>query len=349
MAKITERQAKAERWEGKDRLVACGDGLYLNVRRSSKTWIIRRKARGKAHVTTLGKYPDMSALEARAAALAARLAEDPSRRTVGELAEQFFRDVVSIEQRRPHYFRGYLDRAILPDLGQRRVAEVTPAELAACIQAYRERGARAADQLRSALRALFAFAVEVGLRPDNPAAQLTRRVSGYRPQARARVLTDDELRALWAIASPNGRLLRFLLLTGLRIVEAQRGQTTGERWLVPPELAKNGRAHWVHLTQSARGQLPLPDCTPTNIQAWLRRWCEREQIAPRFTPHDLRRTAATRMAAAGVEPFIVERAIGHSLQGVMAVYNRNEYEPERVAAFETLERALLAVIAAPDE
>lgn len=29
---FTERQAKALKWEGKDRLVSAGDGLYLNVR-----------------------------------------------------------------------------------------------------------------------------------------------------------------------------------------------------------------------------------------------------------------------------------------------------------------------------
>ena len=55
----TERQAKAETWAGKDRLLSVGDGLCLNVRRSSKTWVTRRRIGGQMRVHTLGRYPDM--------------------------------------------------------------------------------------------------------------------------------------------------------------------------------------------------------------------------------------------------------------------------------------------------
>ena len=341
---LTERQAKAETWAGKDRLVSVGDGLYLNIRRSSKTWITRRTVQGKLRVRTLGRYPDLSVKEARAQTLAELLAEVPSNLTVAELAERYFTDVVKAEHRRPELTRGYLDRAVIPELGARRVVELTPLEVAGVIRRYRERGARTADQLRSVLRVLLGFAVETGVRADNPAQLLTARVAGYRAVARDRVLTDDEIRQVWAVESPNGRLLRFLLATGLRISEAQKGERDGDRWQVSAALAKNGKAHWVHLTPSAIAQLPLPQTTPTNIQAWLRRWCERQGIDPAFTPHDCRRTAATRLATAGVEPFIVERMLNHTLQGVMGTYNRAEYAAERIAAAQTLERALLAVV-----
>ena len=36
--------------------------------------------------------------------------------------------------------------------------------------------------------------------------------------------------------------------------------------------------------------------------------------------------------------------VGHTLQGVMAVYNRAEYEAERIDAMETLERVVLEVV-----
>lgn len=339
---FTERQARAETWDGKDRLVSAGDGLYLNVRRSSKTWIVRRTLKGKMRVRTLGNYPELTVKEARAQALADALEKSPQLETVEQLAERFYGDAVEREHRRPELVRGYLDRAVIPGLGARRVAELSPSDIAAVIQAYRARGARTADQLRSVLRALFGFAVETGVRPDNPAALLTRRVSGYRPEPRERVLTDDEIRRVWAIEDPNGRLLRFLLLTGLRIAEAQKGILDGDRWRVPASLSKNGKPHWAFLTPAALAQLPLLSTGPTAVQAWLRRWCDREEIAPRFTPHDLRRTAATRMADAGVEPFIVERVLNHTLQGVMGTYNRAEYEPERIFAAHALEKAIVS-------
>lgn len=341
---LTERQAKAEAWTGKDRLLGAGDGLYLNIRRSSKTWIIRRASQGKMLVRTIGHYPEMSARAARAFALAESLKQNPSNLTVAEMAENYFRDAVESEHRRPELVRGYLDRAILPELGCRRVIEITPIDVAAVIQHYRQRGARSADQLRSIFTNLFRYAIETGIRPDNPASALTRRVSGYKPVDRERVLSDDELRRVWRIDHDHGRLLRFLILTGLRISEARLGERQGDRWHVSAALSKNGRAHWVHLTPTALAQLPLSAVSPTAAQSWLRRWCAREQVIP-FTPHDCRRTAATRMADAQVDPFAIERVLNHTLPGVMATYNRGEYEAERVAAALDLEKLLLQVVA----
>jgi integrase len=342
---FTERQAKAAKWEGKDQLIAAGDGLFLNVRRSSKTWIIRRRTAGKMRVQTLGKYPTLGAKEARAAALADALKGDLANTTLKELAEDWYTNVVQAEHKRPELMRGYIDRAVIPDLGNRRVVELTPAEIATSIAGYKASGPRAADALRSVYRSILTYAIETGIRSDNPAGALTRRVAGYRPIPRDRVLTDDELRLLWTDSNPNARVIRFQLLTGLRISEAQKGHRQGDRWIVPAALSKNGRAHWVYLTKTALEQLPLPSCTATNIQSWLRRWCARYGIDPAFTPHDARRTAATRMGDAKVAPFIVERVLNHSMQGVMAVYNRAEYVEERIAAAETLDRELLAVVA----
>jgi len=150
--------------------------------------------------------------------------------------------------------------------------------------------------------------------------------------------------------SANARVLRFLMLTGLRISEAQKGHQDGDRWIVPAAISKNKKPHWVHLTAQAKAQLPLPATTPTNVQGWTRRWCERKEITPAFTPHDCRRTAATRMqddrlGADKVQPFIVERVLNHTLEGVMAVYNHAEYEGDRIDAAEKLEQAIIAVIA----
>lgn len=340
---ITEQQAKAAKWTGKDHLLGGGDGLFLNIRRSSKTWLIRRTVQGKTTVRTIGKYPTMSAKAARAFALAESLKRNPSNITLGELAEDYYTAIAS-EHRRPEQIRGYLDRAILPELGTRRVIDIAAIDVASVIKRYRDRGTRAADQLRSVFSALFRYGVEVGVRPDNPAAALTRRVSGYRPVSRDRVLDDDELRLVWRTHHDNGRLLRFLILTGLRITEARLGERQGDRWLVSSDLSKNGKEHWVYLTPTAMAQLPLSPVGPTAVQSWLRRWCAREGIRS-FTPHDCRRTTATRMADAGVDPFVIERVLNHTLHGVMAVYNRGEYEAERISAAQALERQILEVIA----
>ena len=66
-----------------------------------------------------------------------------------------------------------------------------------------------------------------------------------------------------AKTTENAKLIKFLLLTGLRISEAQGGYVDGNKFRV--DDSKNGKSHWVYLTKLALEQLPLPNCTPTNI------------------------------------------------------------------------------------
>ncbi len=345
MAKLTEMKIRKVKPADKDLWLNDGNGLYLRVRKSgSKKWIIRQKRHGKTRITSLGGYPGLGLKEARAKTANHHLSDTPSSVTVDTLVEKYMSKVIEPTHRRPELARGYMERAILPAIGKRKVREVTRAELVEMIEDYSTRGARTADQLRSNLKHLFAYGVELGYRDSNPMLEVTRRVAGYIPVARDRVLTDDEIKRLWQEEKHNANMLRFLLLTGLRISEAQKGYQDGDRWIVPTESSKNKKAHWVYLTKTAKAQLPLPSSTPTNIQAWLRRWCEKHKVDPRYTPHDLRRTAATRMNDNGIEPFIVERVLNHTLEGVMAVYNRAEYEKERIAAAKTLEKCVLKVV-----
>ena len=68
---------------------------------------------------------------------------------------------------------------------------------------------------------------------------------------------------------------------------------------------------------------------------------EVSSIIQHFTRHDLRRTAATGMAAIGVAPHVVDKILNHTtgkISGVAAIYNRFEYLPERKAALEAWSR-----------
>jgi len=187
------------------------------------------------------------------------------------------------------------------------------------------------------------MAWSLGCRDDNPASEISTRVSGYSAKPRKRVLSDTEITMVMRSVHDNAPMLRFLLLTGLRISEAQQGHLDGDYWTVPAELSKNGRAHWVWLTETAKRLLPLPKCTPTNIQAWLKRRCAKFDIEPAFTPHDLRRTFATRLHDASVPPHVLEKCLNHTMQGVMATYNQAEYRGERIAAYERMEALVLDV------
>ena len=56
---------------------------------------------------------------------------------------------------------------------------------------------------------------------------------------------------------------------------------------------------------------------------------------PHWTHHDLRRTAATRMADIGVHPHVIEAVLNHvsgHKGGIAGVYNRSTYAPEKADA-----------------
>ncbi len=345
--KLTATQCAKARPGAKDKWLNDGNGLYLRVRASGgKVWIIRRKVAGKTQIITLGEYSDHLGLQEARERAGSRKA---GVQTVADLADKYLREIVDRTHKRPELPRGYFDR-VLPEIGKWRVRDVERNDVVDVIQGYKKRGARTADSLRSTLHGMFDYGLELGWIDHNPLRDVTRRVTGYEAVHRDRVLNDAEIRTLWAESSPSARMMRFLLLTGLRISEARKGHQDGERWIVPAAISKNGKAHWVHLTDQAKAQLPLPATTATNVQAWVRRWCERKNINPAFTPHDMRRTAATRMqddrlGAEKVQPFVVERVLNHALTGLMAVYNHAEYEADRIDAAKKLERVILAVVA----
>lgn len=83
--------------------------------------------------------------------------------------------------------------------------------------------------------------------------------------------------------------------------------------------------------------------TPPAFNSWAQRKREidskLEALIPDMEPwvlHDLRRTARSLMARAGVADHIAERTIGHALQGVMKIYNRYDYFEEKSDALQRL-------------
>ncbi len=345
--------------DGKKEQKLCIDNnLYLRIRPSSKTWLFRRQNNGKQTFETIGKFPDITMKQAKAEAATRKISDPVSTTTVNDVISQYMK-IVERTHKRPDFVRRYFERAVIPTIGNRKISEIKRAELVKLIQDFkvtasdygRGDGSRSADQLRSNLKKLFEYAVELGLVESNPLLGVSRRISDYIPKSRERTLSPDEIKSMWnwknadkgwQKTEQNLKVAKFLLLTSLRISEAQKGYQDGDFWIVPEQISKNGKAHWIYLTETAKEQLPLPKCTATNIQAWLRRKLDTEGME-RFTPHDLRRSAATLMADNGVDPFIVERMLNHTLEGVMAVYNRAEYREERIHAAKALERVVLNI------
>lgn len=326
-----------------DYMVGCGGGLWLRVRAGvrnpagRKTFVIRRQENGKPKVITLGDWPMLSLKEARRMALTVAT---PADATMADLIDEY-RNTVIKRHARPVQFEAYA-RRIDAAFGRKRVAEIQTKQLADLVAGVREDGKpRAADSLRTHLKAMMGVAMERGWRKDNPAVPIGKNTTGYQYEPCTRVLSAEEIRKLWELPGHNAALLRFLLLTGLRISEGQSGELDGDFWRLAK--TKNKRPHWVFVTQTARAQLADPfDTSPTAVQAWVRR---KQRFAEgAWTPHDLRRTFATVAMDNGVLPHIVEKCLNHRLEGMLAVYSHAEMTEERIQAAKTVERAILAIV-----
>jgi integrase len=87
------------------------------------------------------------------------------------------------------------------------------------------------------------------------------------------------------------------------------------------------------------GDAPMEEKSLTRAAA--RNQCGLEH----WTPHDLRRTAATHMNRLGINFIWVEKVLNHKLQGMLKVYNKHPYEDEKRAALNQWASELQRIVA----
>lgn len=259
-----------------------------------------------------------------------------------------------------------VEKDILPVIGSMPVKDITKKHVSQVINRVVDRGAKVkANRVLSLMKTIFGYAVEHGEIDESPVT-MTRKGAGGRERPKNRVLGADEIKVFWtAIETHSGfmswrtkRILHLILLTAQRPGEVagmmwDHVDLEKRIWQLPAELVKSERNHVVHLSEqavkilefargrSAVGRYVFPSARekgkPTGTQtlslALLRMFKNGEFNAMKpFTPHDLRRTAATRMADISVHAHIVEKILNHKMKGVMAVYNYAEYLDERQQA-----------------
>ena len=204
-------------------------------------------------------------------------------------------------------------------------------------------GPTARNRVRSSLSAFFTWAIHEGLTELNPVTATAQANAG---PSRDRVLTQGELTAILSALGQDrfSDIVRLLVLTGQR-----RMEIGGLRWseidlgrgliVLGPDRTKNHRLHELPISTQVRAVL---EGQPRNGE-WVfgREWSgwshgkamldQRLNGMADWRLHDLRRTAATMMADAGVLPHIVEAILNHvsgHRAGVAGIYNRARYEEE---------------------
>ena len=356
-------------WDGKI------SGLGLRVRAKSKTWIFRYRRGRIQRSMKLGRSPALSVVAARRAAerLAAELAlgADPAAQkhiakqeaeyTFASLAEKF------LDARRPalgpatvHEYERHLLRDC-KSLHRLPIATVTQADIARLLN--NAAGPVTANRLRATLTAMFSWVMREGVKmPDGNIASLTNK----RDEAsRDRVLSDQELKAIWnALDSDDyGNIVKLLILTAARrdeIAHLQWGEVTDDAINLPGSRTKNKRSHLIPLSEPAKDiiasikpskRVHVFGRDDSGFHGWSKCRYRLDQklgdAVADWVLHDLRRTAATRMAELGVQPHIIEAIINHvsgHKGGVAGIYNRAAYDKEKRESLSLWAEHVMALI-----
>ncbi|MDP3675261.1 MAG: integrase arm-type DNA-binding domain-containing protein [Novosphingobium sp.] len=217
-------------------------------------------------------------------------------------------------------------------------------------------GAVQADRVLATLSKLFNWYRQYDENYVNPIIPEMRRSGSMKDRARARILSDDEIRAVWEACGKIGTFgafVRVSLLTGQRRakVATMRWEDISADgvWTIPAEAREKVNAGSLTLPKMARDLIDAQPKVKGNPFVFAGRGKlafnsfsdgkqtlqETAPIAPWVT-HDLRRTAKSLMVRAGVRPDISERTLGHVIAGVEGVYDRHGYANEKSEALAAL-------------
>jgi integrase len=126
----------------------------------------------------------------------------------------------------------------------------------------------------------------------------------------------------------------------------------GDWWTIPAEHSKNGTPHRVPITPVMKRVLDAQPKGGTTVFASgghrLKKTGARlsRALGFSFRSHDLRRTVATRLGAAGVSRDAIAAVLGHTQSGpaVTAVYDRYNRDAEKKRALGKWDRLLKQVL-----
>jgi integrase len=326
-----------------------------------RVFFVRYRFGRQSRRHALGLYPNVSLKEARDLArdilVRAGRGEDPQQErraarsapTFAELAGEYVERYARREKRRWQEDVRILEKDLLPAWRHLPARSITPREVHRVLDGILDRGSPVmANRTRALISRLFNFGIEREVVAHNP-------VVGVRPPAREHsrqvVLSEAQLRTLWAVwdaeRSITAAVFQLLLVTAQRereVLTMRWEDVDGPWWRIPPNVVKNKLAHRVYLPPLALAILDDLRAI-TGRGAWVfaspkkvaRPVVAINKAAERFratsgvdgwTPHDLRRTAATHMGRMGVNRLVIGKVLNHSEPGVTAIYDRSTYEPE---------------------
>ena len=356
--------------------------------KGARSFVLDYRTRdGRERRYTIGAFPDWKATAAKAEAKRLKLAVDRGEDPMGELhaargavkarkeAETFaeaVEDYIAREQkgRRQNATAGEVRRVLLKECADWHglpVLEIEPRDIRKLCETLRDGNGKMkprpylANRTFAYLKTFFAWCGEPGIDKVRVSPMIGLKLPWQGEETRERVLSDDELRALWRVLTKSAALLAHLkvaLITGKRkgAVAAMRWAEVDNKGLWSPAADNrrrkgNKRRHAIPLPAMAlaaiealrpaaidpgafvfagrRGGSHLDPGTP------LQKAIQARSGVSDFFFHACRHTVETRLAELGVAPHIRDMILDHApARGAGAGYDHHHYGPEMRDALE---------------
>lgn len=356
MGKLTDRKILATKATDSELMLSDGGGLYVRVYPTGrKVFIYRYKnPEGTTKKIIIGLYPHKTLVDARTdtakfnsqratgldpakekeAIENRKASETANSRKFNEAYSTYYAHLCK-EYKNPEQTDSMMQSNVLPKLQGRVMRDINKAEYMQLVQAVVKRGSPVmANRLFSQLRKMLGYCKDQGWIEVNPLADVVRRNVGGKEKSRTRNLSFDEIVGFFQLPLTANMFwpLYLILLCGLRSSEALwvlrnkklDGITTKET------LAEGMGPHTVPENPAIRASLRVASKQMTVIPVDHRALSKALlRLKTDYTPHDLRRTMASRMGDLKVMPHVVEKLLHHKMVGVMAVYNHAEFMEER--------------------
>jgi len=379
---LTDTALKKLKPQGKPYKVADRDGMYAHVTTSGTiTFRYDYRLNGRRETLVIGKYgrSGLSLAGAREKCIAARRAVTEGRspaqekqrekrrlreaKSLGEFGKRWLSEAQMADSTRAMR-KTIFERDILPALGKRLLAEISPDDLRQLCATVKDRGAPAtAIHVRDIIKQIYGFAILHGEKVPNPADEVgPSSIATFKPKDRS--LSPTEIRVMLKMLEhvptlPTIRLgMRLFLLTMVRKSELQDAtwdevDFENAVWTVPKERMKRSKAHNVYLSQQALdimialktcagdsryllpsrydSDAPMSRATFNRITyAVVERAKKADLPLEPFTVHDLRRTGSTLLNELGFNRDWIEKCLAHEDgRSSRGVYNKAEYEQQR--------------------
>lgn len=292
--------------------------------------------------------------------------------TVKEALEYWIAEYAAHRRSNVAKHKEQLRRHIYPYIGEYPLSMCETRHWLECFSRVRANAPVAAGYLLQMCKQALKFCRVHRYAESNALNDLTIDDVGRKQDKRDREHSAQELADVWRetfglkFQPYYSALLRLLIVFGCRTQEL-RLSTIGEWdlkdwvWTVPREHSKGGerivrpipvdiRDFVAQLLQENKpsglllGEMKKPEA----VSQWGRMLYKRLGHENAWTLHDIRRTFATTLNNMGIAPHVVEQLLGHTLGGVMAVYNRSQYLPEKLDALNKWMDRLILISASHD-